>query len=91
MFIRIQTNRAKLKEVITIFGGNTQPTEILIAPRPLPRERFKYYVAYVSVVEGSKNNKLLESIKNNKEMSKPEYDHEINAIKYSWVAGDKNV
>lgn len=82
MFIRIQTNRAKLKEVIAIFGGNARSTEILIAPRSLPKERFKFYVAYASVVQGSKNNK---------EMTKSEFDHEINAIKYSWVAGDKNV
>ncbi len=91
MFIRIQTNRAKLREVITLFGNHAQPTEYLIAPRPLPKENFKFYVAYASVIEGKSNNKLLESIKNNKAMSKSEFDREVNAIKYSWVAGDKNV
>ena len=91
MFIRIQTNRAKLREVITLFGNYAQPTEFLIAPRPLPKENFKFYVAYASVINGAKNNKLLESIKNNKSMTKSEFNKEVNAIKYSWVAGEKNV
>ena len=91
MFIRIQTNRAKLKKIISSFGRNAVANESLIAQRPLPKELFKYYVAFASVSEGSKNQKLLQSIKNHKIITNSEYDKEVAAIKYFWNAGDKIV
>ncbi len=91
MFIRIQTNRAKLREVIALFDGYSQASEYLVAPRPLPKERFTFYVAYASVNNESKNNKLLETIKNHKEITELEFNNTVIKIKYSWVAGKKNV
>ncbi|MBT4730498.1 hypothetical protein HOB87_00820 [Candidatus Woesearchaeota archaeon] len=91
MFIRIQTNRAKLREVITLFGGNSQTSEFLVALRPLPKERFTFYVAYASVDKESKNNKLLETIKNHKEITELEFNSKVSEIKYSWTAGNRNV
>lgn len=89
MFIRIQTNRVKLVQVISDFKKNAIETELLIAPRPLPKERFKYYIGFANVISDSKNHKLLESIKNHKYINNDEFNKEIDSIKYYWSAKAK--
>jgi len=88
MFIRIQTNRAKLLEVISLFDRNAVKTEILIAPRPLPKQRFRFYVAFANVIENSENHNLLQAIKNHKQITNTVFDKETSAIKYYWEAGE---
>lgn len=90
-FVRVQTNRAKLKEVISSFSVNLSDGESLVAPRPLPKERFKYYIAFAIVNENMKNDLLLKSIKNYKTLSEEDYHNEVKKIPYSWSVGNKSV
>lgn len=91
MFIRIQTNRAKLKEILLSFGRNAAASEVFIAPRPLPKERFKFYIAFASVEDNSRNHRLLETLKNHKIITKTDFDSEVSTIEYYWKSGGKNV
>ena len=86
LHFRLQTNRVKLVEVISTFGKQSINSEILIAPRPLPKTIFKFYVAFVTVEENGHNHSLVTSIKNHKEISKSDFEKEIGDIEHYWQA-----
>ena len=87
MFVKIQTNRAKLRQIIDIFGAQVKGNEFLIAPRPLPKQNFKFYIAFAYVLDGSVNDQLLRTIKNHKIISKERFYEETGKIQYSWNVG----
>lgn len=91
MYLRIQTNRAKLKEVLVLFAQNAIESERLIAPRPLPKSHFKFYIGFAHVIDDSKNMALLTKIKNHKQIEKSTFEEEVEAIEYYWEASDKSV
>lgn len=88
MYIKIQTNRAKLKEILSAFQINFQKTEVFIAPRPQMKKRFKYYVGYASIIKGSSNELLLIKLKNHHFISQSEFENEVQSIQYYWISGD---
>ena len=84
IYLKLQTNRAKIKEIIREFSVDISPGEFFIAPRPLPKENFKFYIGFGRVDEGSKNHKMLMSIKNHSLLNESEYDEQVEKIVYSW-------
>ena len=89
VYLKIQTNRAKLKEIIGKFPGGACNGEIFIAPRPLPKEIFKFYVGYACVQDRSTNHQLLTKLKNHSLMDRQSYTSVIAGIKYSWCVPKK--
>lgn len=84
VYLKIQTNRAKLKEIIGRFPGEAFDGEVFIAPRPLPKKVFKFYVGYACVHDRSKNHQLLTKLKNHTLMNKETYASAIAEVEYSW-------
>lgn len=84
VYIKIQTNRVKIKEVIREFSVGISAGEVFIAPRPLPRENFKFYIGYGCVCDGSKNHQLLMKVKNHSILEEKEYLKQVEEIAYSW-------
>lgn len=91
VYIKIQTNRAKLKNLLAQFSVNCSSNERFIAPRPLPRENFKFYVGYAQVNENSKNYHLLKKVKNHSLLGEDIYQSLINDIEYSWQSPKASV
>jgi hypothetical protein len=91
IYLKIQTNRAKLKEIIGQFSVGITDEETFIAPRPLPRENFKFYVGYACVYDSSKNHKLLSNLKNHSIMDEQSYISTIAEIEYSWRVPKQSV
>ena len=88
IYLKIQTNRAKLKELLIKFTENLQSDEKFIAPRPLPRRNFRFYLGYASVIENSRNHQLLLKIKNHSTLDNKTYQACIDGIEYSWNSPD---
>ncbi|WP_305908109.1 hypothetical protein Q9L42_012280 [Methylomarinum sp. Ch1-1] len=65
--------------------------ERLIAPRPLPKTSFKYYIGFACVIDGSENEKTLTAIKNHKQIEKSVFEAEVKAIDYFWESAYKSV
>ena len=84
--IFIQTNRAKIKELLSSFAVQATKNELFIAPRPLPKERFNYYTAFVRVNLESKNYQDIEKLNNKRIISKNEFTEKISDIDYFWEA-----
>ncbi|WP_123637674.1 hypothetical protein [Marinimicrobium koreense] len=63
--------------------------EFFFAPRPLPKQTFKYYVGYAYVEEGSKADSCLQSVKNYSSLSEDEFLDNLKATEYFWLSGDK--
>ena len=84
IYLKIQTNRAKIKDLLSQFSLNHSLDEILIVPRPLPKQFFTFYVGYTKVIENSKNHQMLIKIKNHSLLGEQEYQSLINDIEYSW-------
>lgn len=91
IYIKIQTNRAKIKDLLTKFSVNYSSNEKFIAPRPLPRENFKFYVGYAQVNENSKNHQMLAKVKNHSLLDEEIYQCQINDIEYSWQSPKASV
>lgn len=91
IYLRVQTNRVKLKEVLASFQHGAIDGERLIAPRPLPKTYFKYYVGYACVIDGSVNEKILTAIKNHKKIEKSVFESEVKSIDYFWESAYKDV
>ena len=87
--VKIQTNRAKLKSIISEFNYAHKQFEYFIAPRSLPKQIFKFYVAFACVIKDSKADLILRSIKNRREITGQEFMHNLVEIEYYWFAGDK--
>ena len=64
VYLRIQTNRVKIKEVIGQFSKLANDGEAFIAPSPLPRQSFKFYIDFGKVSGNFNSYKLLTSIQN---------------------------
>lgn len=86
IYIRVQTSRMKLKSIINQFSTQAVADETFIAPRPLPREMFKFYIGFGKVFSDSENYKLLSKMKNHSEISKDEYLDTVNEIEFFWKA-----
>ena len=86
VYMRVQTNRTKIREVIDLFSRNVIEGEAFIAPRPLPRENFKFYIGFGKIYSDSKNFELLSKIKNHSAISEEEYLSEVSEIEFSWQA-----
>lgn len=86
VFLKIQTNRMKIKEIIVQFSKCALEGEKLIVPRPLPGENFQFYKGYCVVDGSSENNKLLSKLKNYKEITEDEYHSEVGKLEYFWRA-----
>ncbi len=84
IYLRIQTNRAKIKEIIGQFSKGAIDGEVFIAPRPLPKENFKFYIGFGVVCSGSKNHELLCRVKNHLILSEEEYLALVKDIEFSW-------
>ena len=84
LYLKIQTNRAKIKEIIGQFYLDYSDGEVFIAPRPKPREYFKFYFGYACVFDGSKNNQALLKIKNHTILDEQSYEDYIKEIEYLW-------
>lgn len=89
IFVRIQTNRAKLKNMLDKFSSAHMGKEFFVAPRPLPKQTFKYYVGYAYVEEGSRADLCLQSVKNYSSLSEDEFLDNLKATEYFWFSGDK--
>jgi hypothetical protein len=89
--MRIQTNRVKIKEIISLFSRDAIEGEIFIAPRPLPRANFKFYIGFAKINHESKNYKLLSKIKNHSVISEEEYLGKVKEIEFFWQAPSKSV
>ncbi len=85
LYVRVQTNRAKIKEVIGAFSSKALPGEKFVAPRPLPGKIFRFYIGFGAVFSDSDNYKLLSSIKNFTVLSEAEYVSAVSEIKFSWT------
>ncbi len=91
IYLRVQTNRAKLKEVLALFQRGVIEGERLIAPRPLPKTSFKYYIGFACVNDGSENEKILTAIKNHKRIDKSVFEAEVKDIDYFWESAYESV
>lgn len=91
IYMKIQTNRAKIKDLLSQFSVNHASNEKFIAPRPLPRENFKFYIGYTQVKENSKNHQLLKKVKNHSLLDEVEYQSLVNDIEYSWQSPKASV
>lgn len=91
IYLRVETNRVKLKEVLASFQHGAIEGERLIAPRPLPKTDFKGYVGFACVIDGSENQKILIAIKNHKQIEKSVFEAEVKAIDYFWESAYKSV
>lgn len=91
LYLKIQTNRAKIKEIIGQFSLDLSDGEVFIAPRPQPREKFRFYVGYACVFDGSKNLQNLLKIKNHTILDEQSYEAHIKEIEYLWRVPRKNV
>lgn len=91
IYLKIQTNRAKIKEIIGQFSIDLSDGEVFVAPRPQPRENFKFYFGYACVLDGSKNNQSLLKIKNHTILDEQSYASRIKEIEYSWRVPTKSV
>jgi hypothetical protein len=83
-YIFIQTNRAKIKHLLSSFSSKASNAELFIAPRPLPKESFKFYTAFARVNDESKNHLELIKLKNHRIISESEFNGEIQEIEYFW-------
>lgn len=88
-YLRFQTNRVKIKEIIALFSRQAISDEYLIVPRPLPKTNFRFYVGFSKVESGSENYKMLILMKNHMEISEEEYMRAIESIKYFWEVKKK--
>jgi hypothetical protein len=84
IYIFIQTNRVKIKELLSSFSKQAVELEVFIAPRPLPKKTMKFYTAFSKVEEGTKNHQSLIKLKSHKIISESEFDEEISKIEYFW-------
>lgn len=91
IYMKIQTNRAKIKDLLSQFSVNHSSNERFIAPRPLPRENFKFYIGYAQVNENSKNHQLLKKVKNHSLLDEVNYQSLVNDIEYSWQSPKASV
>lgn len=87
----IQTNRAKIKDLLSNFSSQSVVGEFMVAPRPLPKENFKFYTAYAAVMCGSKNNKQFEKLKNHRFIEEIEFNKELSNIEYFWRSPKNNI
>lgn len=87
--VRIQTNREKLKNILYKFSSAHIGKEFFVAPRPLPKQTFKYYVGYAYVEEGYRADSCLHSVKNYSSLSEDEFLDNLISIEYFWFSGDK--
>ena len=86
IYMRIQTNRAKIKDILSRFTTCAVDGEAFIAPRPQPREFFKYYYGYGRVSLGSNNYKLLTRLSNHSVIEEEEYSARLAEIEFFWKA-----
>lgn len=88
-FFKIQTNRVKLKKIIGEFTIAHTQGEFFVSPRPLPKQTFKYYVAFACVIDNSKADLSLQSVKNHSPLSGHEFIANLKNTEYYWFAGDR--
>lgn len=87
IFIFIQTNRVKLKEILFQFERCYESGEFMVAPRPLPSTSFKYYFAYGLIAQASKAHSLFSSLSKNRELLEVEFMELVSSTEYFWFAG----
>ena len=87
IYLKFQTNRAKLREILALFQNNSVNEEWLIAPRPPLKERFRIYIGFASLENDSKNQHLLKSLKNYQPIHENVFKSEVANIQYFWEAG----
>lgn len=86
-YYRIQTNRAAIKKLLAGFKSGLVPGEYLIAPRPLPRELFKYHVAFCRVSPGGRNEALVSGFSNHQAIDEQEFSSQVSATPHFWKVG----
>ena len=91
LYIKLQTNRAKIKELLNQFSRNLTLNEKFIVPRPLPRENFRFYFGYAQVKKDSKNYHMIMKIKNHSFLDKIAYNSQINSIEFSWKSPSESI
>lgn len=89
-YFKIQTNRVKLKSIVADFGRARLTDECFFAPRPLPKQMFKFYIAFGCVCRGSKADQIVFSVKNSQEISELDFLSIVSESKYYWFAGDRS-
>ena len=86
-YFKIQTNRASIKNLLTVFESEIQVGEFLISPRPPLSENLRIYFALMCVHTDSPNRVYIEKFKNIKEITKVTFEEEKAKIKFYWSLG----
>ena len=74
----------KIKQLLSSFSKNASNAELFIAPRPLPKQNFKFYTAFARVNDKSKNHLDLIKLKKHRIISESEFNTEIKEFEYFW-------
>jgi hypothetical protein len=87
-FFKVQSNRAKIKQLLNLFEDQFVKGEHIVAPRPKAGSIVQNYFAFVSVKESSPCFDAIQKIKNCVSLSENDFKHEVENIVHSWTAGD---
>jgi hypothetical protein len=89
VFFYLKTNRLKIKNIYALFKINEG--EVFIAYRPPKGDFCSNYFAYVAVVKGSYNYKVISKVINKKEITSDEFRQKILNMDNAWVKGNLNL